>query len=77
MCVFLWFASVDSAVSDPSFYNHARHSSKFQVGEVFVEFGDPDGSNKAALALRNRQLSGRTVTCSFLDEAKYIEGALV
>lgn len=46
------------------------------MGEVFVEFGDADGAHKAALALRNRQFSGRTVTCSFWDEAKYAEGTL-
>lgn len=46
------------------------------MGEVFVEFGDTDGANKAGLALRNRQFSGRTVTCSFWDETKYAEGTL-
>lgn len=47
-----------------------------QVGEVFVEFGESDGAHKAALALRNRQFSGRTVTCAFHDEGQYAEGVL-
>lgn len=47
-----------------------------QVGEVFVEFSDPDGAHKAGMALRNRQFSGRTVTCSFHEEGQYAEGVL-
>lgn len=43
---------------------------------MFVEFSEPDGAHKAGMALRNRQFSGRTVTCSFHDEGQYAEGVL-